>query len=600
MDGTNDDFKRQVKESSDIVDVISSYISVQKKGRYYWACCPFHGEKTPSFSVDKERQFFYCYGCHTGGDVFSFVEKIENCTFPEALKTLAARANIPLPETRRSPEDIQREEKRKEAYQVNDLACRYFSACLEKTDYGKKAKDYLRQRGVTEDIIRRFSLGVSLPGFHSLQLNLQKRGCTLQQMREAGLLRQKNGRDMDAFIGRVMIPIKDPRGRVIAFGGRVMGDGQPKYLNTGETGIFSKRETLFGLDVALKAIRAEKEAIVVEGYMDAISLHAAGITRAVASLGTAFSEGHARLLHRLTDRVVLAYDSDDAGRRNAVRAVSIAKKEGLSVRVVNVPEGKDPDEYIRHAGREAFETLVKNAWDGTEFQLRYTISQNNVTDLAGKVRCVSNIIPYLQECASEIEVAGHIKFLAQQLVIDEGLIMDEYRKKNTAAVQKQNRVPGQRPGKAVRDAKPGALLQAESKLLALFFRYPAMISLYSQELEKTPFSSPVRQDIYEKLRGMAQQSAADVREALFAEGDQDIRGETARILAEEADEPLEEIRRRMGDDCVRRMQRGALQREYEEHRRLAEMYSSLSDPKYIEELKVCNELRGKITKLYGN
>ena len=600
MDGTYDDFKRRIKESSDIVDVISSYISVQKKGRYYWACCPFHGEKTPSFSVDRERQFFYCYGCHVGGDVFSFVEKIENCTFPEALKTLAVRANIPLPETHRSPEDIRREAKRKDMYQVNDLACRYFSACLARTDYGKKARNYFHQRGITDEIIERFSLGVSLPGFHSLQLNLQKKGCTLQRLREAGLLRQKNGRDMDAFIGRVMIPIKDPRGKVIAFGGRVMGEGLPKYLNTGETEIFAKRETLFGMDVAIKSIREAKEAIVVEGYMDAISLHAAGVTRAVASLGTAFSEGHARLLHRLTETVVFAYDSDEAGRRNAVRAVSIAKKEGLSVRVLNVPEGKDPDEYIRHAGREAFEALVKNAWDGTEFQLRHTIGQNNITDLAGKVRCVSNIIPYLQECATEIEVAGYVKFLAQQLVIDEGLIMGEYRKKSRAAARTQPAVSPAPPVSVPGEKTSGALARAESKLLALFFRYPSMISLYSPMLEKDIFSSPVRQSIYEKLRGMEPSSAAGIREALFAEGDQEIQGETARILAEEPDEPQEEVRRKIGDDCVRRMQRGALLRDYEEHRRLAELYSSLSDPRYIDELKFCNELRGKITTLYGN
>lgn len=598
MDQKYEDFKRQVRDSSDIVDVISGYITLQKKGRYYWACCPFHGEKTPSFSVDKERQFFYCYGCHTGGDVFSFVQKIENCTFPEAVKTLAGRANIPIPETHRTAADIRREKKRQDMYTVNDLACRYFAACLHKTEHGARALEYFHNRGITDEIIRQFSLGYSLPGFHSLQFNLIKKGCTMDQLKSAGLVRDKNGRCTDMFMNRVMIPIKDPRGKVIAFGGRVMDDGLPKYLNTGETDIFLKRETLFGLDVAIKAIREAKEAVVVEGYMDAISLHAVGITRVVASLGTAFSEQHAKLLHRITDTVVFAYDSDDAGRRNAVRAVGIAKKEGMTVKVLNVPEGKDPDEYVRHFGRDAFEELIKNAWDGTEFQIRYTISKNNITDLAGKVRCVSNIIPYLQECKTEIEAAGYIKFLAQQLVIDEGLIMGEYRKRTANRSMKQN--PIAVPDVRVADSVPNAVKQAESKLLLLFFQYPGMIMDCRDILNEVGFVSPVRQSIYEKISNMENETFSGIQERLFAEGDGEINSEIARILSGENLASAEEERVKIADDCIRLMHRNFLLREFEDHRRLADTYASMNDARYVEELKICNELRGKITNLYGS
>ncbi|MBP3812685.1 MAG: DNA primase [Acidaminococcaceae bacterium] len=598
MDQKYEDFKRQVRDSSDIVDVISGYITLQKKGRYYWACCPFHGEKTPSFSVDKERQFFYCYGCHTGGDVFSFVQKIENCTFPEAVKTLAGRANISIPETHRTAADIRREKKRQDMYTVNDLACRYFAACLHKTEHGARALEYFHNRGITDEIIRQFSLGYSLPGFHSLQFNLIKKGCTMDQLKSAGLVRDKNGRCTDMFMNRVMIPIKDPRGKVIAFGGRVMDDGLPKYLNTGETDIFLKRETLFGLDVAIKAIREAKEAVVVEGYMDAISLHAVGITRVVASLGTAFSEQHAKLLHRITDTVVFAYDSDDAGRRNAVRAVGIAKKEGMTVKVLNVPEGKDPDEYVRHFGRDAFEELIKNAWDGTEFQIRYTISKNNITDLAGKVRCVSNIIPYLQECKTEIEAAGYIKFLAQQLVIDEGLIMGEYRKRTANRSMKQN--PIAVPDVRVADSVPNAVKQAESKLLLLFFQYPGMIMDCRDILNEVGFVSPVRQSIYEKISNMENETFSGIQERLFAEGDGEINSEIARILSGENLASAEEERVKIADDCIRLMHRNFLLREFEDHRRLADTYASMNDARYVEELKICNELRGKITNLYGS
>ena len=597
MDQKYEDFKKQVKESSDIVDVIASYISLQKKGRYYWACCPFHGEKTPSFCVDKERQFFYCYGCHTGGDVFTFVQKIENSPFPDAVKTLAGRANIPIPETHRTAADVRREQKRKDMYMVNDIACRYFAACLHKTGPGVTALEYFHNRGITDSVIERFSLGFSLPSYNALEFNLTKKGCSREQLLAAGLIREKNGSYKDVFINRVMIPIKDPRGKVIAFGGRVMDDGLPKYLNTGETDVFQKRETLFGLDVAIKPIREAKEAIIVEGYMDAISLHAAGINRVVASLGTAFSEQHAKLLHRITENIVFAYDSDDAGRRNAVRAVSIAKKAGLSVKVLNVPEGKDPDAFVRKFGRDAFENLVKNAWNGTEFQIRYTISKNNISELAGKVQCVSNIIPYLQECNSEIEAAGFIKFLAQELVIDEGLIMGEYRKaasrfsRNNSAVP----VPVQSP-----QPVPSALERAESKLLLLFFRYSGLIDSYKEILQQIGFASPVRQSIYEKICKLGNVDFSTVKESLFAAGDEEINTETARILAGEDFAVDDESRKRIADDCIRKMRLNYLQRAYEDHRRLAETYAGLNDPRFNDEIEICNELRGKITDLYGN
>ena len=598
MDQQYEEFKKHVKDSSDIVDVIAGYISLQKKGRYYWACCPFHGEKTPSFCVDKERQFFYCYGCHTGGDVFTFVQKIENSTFPEAVKNLAGRANIPVPETHRTAADVRREKKRKDMYTVNDLACRYFSACLHKTKPGVAALEYFHNRGITDSIIERFSLGFSLPSFNALEFNLTKKGCSKELLAAAGLIRDKNGSYRDVFINRVMIPIKDPRGKVIAFGGRVMDEGLPKYLNTGETDVFQKRETLFGLDVAIKPIRQAKEAIIVEGYMDAISLHAAGVDRAVASLGTAFSEQHAKLLHRITENIVFAYDSDDAGRRNAVRAVSIAKKAGLSVKVLNVPEGKDPDAFVRKFGKDAFENLVKSAWDGTEFQIRYTISKNNVSDLAGKVQCVSNIIPYLQECKTEIEAEGYIRFLAKELVIDEGLIMGEFRKKTAARFSRNNPVH-QAPVQSAQTA-PSALERAESKLLLLFFRYSGLIDSYEEILQQIGFVSPVRQSIYEKICELGNVDFSTVKESLFAAGDAEINAETARILAGEDFAADEESRKQIADDCIRRMQQNFLERSYEDHRRLAEKYAGMNDPRFNDEIKICNELRGKITKLYGN
>ena len=598
MDQNFEDFKQKVKDSSDIVEVISSYVSLQKRGRSYWACCPFHGEKTPSFSVNGDGQFFYCFGCHTGGDVFTFVEKMENIPFAEALRQLAERAHIPVPESHRTAADIRRARAREELYKVNELAGRYFEACLAKTEYGKTAREYLRQRGITDEIIQRFSLGASLPSFGSLRRNVGKKGATDDQMLRAGLIREKNGRLLDAFIGRVMITIKDPRGRVIAFGGRVLGDGLPKYITTGETDIFQKRDTLFGLDVAIRAIRAAKEAIVVEGYMDAISLHAAGVDRVVASLGTAFSRDHAKLLARLAEQVVFAYDSDDAGRRNAVRAVSIAKAAGLAVKVLNVPAGKDPDEYVRKAGKEAFEDLVRHAWDGTEFQIRYAVSHENVADLAGKVRAVSNIVPYLQECRNEIEATGYMKLAAQLLVIDEGLILSEYRKGKSRRVFEG---PDSLPPQPVPQGIPDALSQAESGLLSLFLRHPDLLSQWGDKLWETGFVSPVRQQIYEKLLNLQQEAPDRIRTRLLEDGEEAVRAETARILSlDETSDMTEEARQQSAADCLRRMELHHLETEYARHSVLAGRYAKENDARLSEELQICNELRGKITKLYGN
>ena len=248
-----------------------------------------------------------------------------------------------------------------ELYTINDLACCYFSDCLHKTDLGVAALEYLHNRGITDTIIERFTLGFALQSINALELYLTKKGFSKEQLVATGLIRERNGSYRDVFVNRVIIPIKNPQGKIIAFGGRVMDDSLPKYLNTDETALFKKQENLFCMDVATKPIVEAKEAIVVEGYMDAISLHAAGINRVVASMGTVFSEQHAKLLHRITDHIVFAYDGDDTGQRNAIRAASIAKKEGLSVKVLNLPEGKDPDAFVWEFGKEAFENLVKYA-----------------------------------------------------------------------------------------------------------------------------------------------------------------------------------------------------------------------------------------------
>lgn len=587
------DFKEQVRNSADIVEVVSGYVSLKKRGRNYWGCCPFHGEKTPSFSVNAEKNMFYCFGCHEGGDVFRFIMKSENCSFMEAVKMLAARYGIPIPEKEKTAAEIRRDRQRKELGEANELAVRFYQSCLLRTQYGKPALAYLAGRGITQQIIEQFSIGYAIDNFSALTTSLGKRGCSTDVLIKAGLaLPGKNGGAYDKFRGRVMIPIKDARGRVVGFGGRVLGsDMQPKYMNTGETELFNKRYLLFGLDIAVKNIKMLHQAIVVEGYMDAISLHAAGITNAVASMGTAFSAEQARILKRITDNVVFCYDSDEAGRRASVRAVSIAREAGLQVQVAGVPDGKDPDEFVRQYGKDAFLEVVEQAPDGIDFQIEATIRQNNVTNLAGKVEAVSNILPFLLECKNEIEVAGHIRKLAQRLTIDEGLIADEYRK---AARSKK-------PAAAVDMARAAAPEmvptenQAETVLLAVLLEHPDMAEDCQDTIEKVGFVHKGYSEIFKAL--LSVQDEENPVERLTSLLDDEQVSVVAGLLSRHiSDGDCEKII----EDCLRQMQQAFLKQQYEKHRLLADEFERSGDKRFIDELRESQRIQHEIKKLYGS
>lgn len=587
------DFKEQVRNSADIVEVVSSYVALKKRGRNYWGCCPFHGEKTPSFSVNAEKNMFYCFGCHEGGDVFRFIMKSENCSFIEAVKMLAARYGIPIPEKEKTAEEIKRDRQRKELGEANELAVRFYQSCLLRTQYGKPALAYLAGRGITQQIIEQFSIGYAIDNFSALTTSLGKRGCSTNVLIKAGLaLPGKNGGAYDKFRGRVMIPIKDARGRVVGFGGRVLSSNmQPKYMNTGETELFNKRYLLFGMDIAVKNIKALHQAIVVEGYMDAISLHAAGITNAVASMGTAFSAEQARILKRITDNVVFCYDSDDAGRRASVRAVSIAREAGLQVQVAGVPNGKDPDEFVRQYGKDAFLEVVKQAPDGIDFQIEETIRQNNVTNLAGKVEAVSNILPFLLECKSEIEAAGHIRKLAQRLTIDEGLIADEYRK----AARRKNPSAAMNIARAAAPEMVPADNQAETVLLAVLLEHPDMAADCQDTIEEVGFVHKGYGEIFKVL--LSVQDEENPVEKLTSLLDDEQVSMVAGLLSRHiVDNDCEKII----EDCLRQMKETFLKQQYEKHRLLADEFERSGDKRFIDELMESQRIQHEIKKLYGS
>ena len=462
---------------------------------------------------------------------------------------------------------------------------------MTKTPYGKAALDYLHKRGITDDIIEDFSMGFAINSFNGLMNALGKRGYNGEMLMQAGLaVPGKNGGAYDKFRGRVMIPIKDPRGRIVGFTGRILGDGMPKYMNTGETEFFIKRYLLFGLDIAVNEIRKTRQAIVVEGHMDAISLHAAGVKNAVASMGTAFAAEQARLLKRMADEVVFCYDSDNAGRNASVRAVSIARAAGLKVRVAGVPDGKDPDEFIRQHGKEAFLEVIKQGLDGIDYQVEETILQNNVTNLAGKVEAVSKIIPFLLECKNEIEAAEHIRRLAQRLTIDEGLIAAEYRKVAKNSGVQASGVVQQPTVKSTYTAEQ----QAEEMLLAVFLEHPRLALGCQEVIEEVGFVHEARRKIFDCVLANEDEQAVEVHQLMELLGD-----EASSILAGILSKNVPESGcEKIVEDCLRQMKKGFLEKEYEKHRLLADEFERSGDERFLSELMESQRIKNEIKELY--
>ena len=422
-------FVERVEQASDIVEVVSHYVTLKRKGNRFWGCCPFHQEHTPSFSVVPEKGFFYCFGCHAGGGVFKFLSLIENVSYFDAIKMQAEKLGIPLPDRPRSEAEKAREQRQSDLWKVNELARTFFHNCLTMTHMGEAGRSYFAGRGISKETIEAFGLGYAPPAWDKLAKAFTARGIKRDFLLEDGLvMERKDGGLYDRFRHRVMIPITDERGRVVGFGGRVLDDSKPKYLNTKETVLFNKRRLLFGLDRAHAAIRQAGYAIIVEGYMDAISVFDAGVQNVVASLGTAFTAEHCKKLLRYAKRFYFCYDSDEAGQNATIRALSIVREAGADVRVIVVPDGKDPDEFIRKHGADAFHGLLETALQVPEYRLRYVLSHVETETLGGKMQALHDMLPVLVGMRSAAERSELSKQLAQTLLIDEGIIREETAK----------------------------------------------------------------------------------------------------------------------------------------------------------------------------
>lgn len=495
-----DEIIEEVRMRNDIVDVISAYVKLQKKGASYFGLCPFHNEKSPSFSVSSSKQMYYCFGCGAGGNVITFLMEYENYSFPEAVQYLAERAGVELPKEEFSKEARQQADLKSTLLDIHKVAAKYYYYQL-KSETGKRGYAYLKSRGLSDETILHFGLGFSNPYSDDLYRYLKNQGYQDAVIKESGLVKIEEKGSFDKFWNRVMFPIMDINNRVIGFGGRVMGDGSPKYLNSPETKIFDKSRNLYGLNIAR---RSRKSYILVcEGYMDVISMHQAGFTNAVASLGTAFTVQHGILLKRYTDEVVLTYDSDDAGKRAALRAIPILKESGLSIRVLNMKPYKDPDEFIKNEGAEAFEQRINQATNSFLFEIDYLKSSFDMNDPEDKTKFYNETAKKLIEFRDELERNNYIEAVSKTY----GIEYDALRKKVNKLGSLHSYVgETTRPKSGIQSKKDrdDGIKQAQRLLLTWLSEEPRIFEQVSRYIEPTDFTEPLYAKVASLLFGQAQ------------------------------------------------------------------------------------------------
>ncbi|GBD29526.1 DNA primase [bacterium HR32] len=492
-----------VRSRTDIVELVGAYVTLRKQGKRYVGLCPFHSEKTPSFTVDRERGLFYCFGCGAGGDVFEFVMRAQGLSFPEALRELARRAGVALEE----PEPRRGEWER--LLRAVDAAARFYERVLEHPEAGRACREYLERRGVDDATRRRFRLGYAPESWDRRLSHLGEQGYDGTFLERVGLVNLRpDGGWYDAFRGRLVFPICDLQGRPVAFGGRALRDeDQPKYLNSRENPLFRKGSTLYGLHLARDAIRTAGRALVVEGYMDALTCHQYGISEAVATLGTSLTQDQVALLRRFAGAAVLVYDSDDAGRRAAERAVPLFEEAGVEAFAAVLPEGHDPDSFLRQHGPEAFRRLVDGALPLVRFVLEHSLRRHPPTP-EGKARVVDELLPLIASVRHDVARSEHIAQLSQRLGVPEDAVRARLRALRRGAARAAPDADPVRMAARAGDAQQAA----ERHLLQRMLDEDEVRAWGAAALREEDFADPHHREIFTALRWTGDVHA--VRDAL--------------------------------------------------------------------------------------
>ncbi|MBI4851254.1 MAG: DNA primase [Acidobacteria bacterium] len=459
--GFGKDFRNEVKNQTDIVKIISEYLPLKKRGKNYVANCPFHTEKTPSFSVNPVMQVFHCFGCSAGGDVFGFIMQIERCDFVQAVKLLAEKAGIAIPQIDTRLDDNELSQRREELLEINTWALDFFQAQLFEGSEGQRALEYFEKRGITQETRQLFNLGYAPDKWDALSSFLRSKGASNSQIERSGLVSLKEqGGFYDRFRGRCIFPITDTQGRVIAFGGRILGQGEPKYLNSPETPLYTKGRNLFGLSYAKEAIRKQRFVILVEGYLDFVIPFQEGIQNIVASLGTALTEQQVKLLGRYleTPQIVVNFDPDNAGVAATKRSLEILLEQGYKVNVLSLPDGEDPDTFIRKHGATQYRQLLKKSQPYIDYILTQAMREHDISRPAGKVETLNMILPFLSKMRDRVERSVYADQIADRLKIEARVVREELKRAAT------NKLPQLDLSKVATNIR---VLPAESRLLEI-------------------------------------------------------------------------------------------------------------------------------------
>ncbi len=587
-----DEVIEEVRSSNNIVDVIGSYVRLQKKGSSYFGLCPFHNEKSPSFSVSPNKQMYYCFGCGAGGNVFTFIMEYENQTFPEAMKVLADRAGIALPEAELTEEQKRERNKRQLLLEINKTAANYFYYQLN-NEQGQQAREYLENRKLSKETQIHFGLGYASKYSNDLYQYLKKKGYSDQILKETGLLTydEKHGAH-DKFWNRVMFPIMDVNNKVIGFGGRVMGDGTPKYLNSPETMLFDKSRNLYGLNYARTSRKSYM--IICEGYMDVIAMHQAGFTNAVASLGTAFTMQHSVLLKRYTQEVRLAYDSDGAGQKAALRAIPILKSAGINVRVIHMNPYKDPDEFIKNLGIEAFQERIDAAESSFMFEISVLEKNYKQSDPEGRASFMKAMARRLLQFPQELErniyidaIAGHYGIASEELkrmVNSFGASMSrEQVEEAIYQQQEQEEMPVKK-----RAEKENSVLTAQKLFLTWLIEDPSLYDKIKDYIDEDDFEDPLYHKaatlVFEELKVTGQVTPARILNQFEDVEEQKTAASLFNTKLKTDDDPA--IREKALNETVKRIKKNSLELKSRSVREISDLQKIIQEKAKLQKLYI--------------
>ena len=587
-----DEVIEEVRSSNNIVDIIGGYVRLQKKGSSYFGLCPFHNEKSPSFSVSPNKQMYYCFGCGAGGNVFTFIMEYENQTFPEAVKILADRAGIALPEAELTEEQKRERNKRQLLLEINKTAANYFYYQLN-GDQGQQAREYLENRRLSKETQIHFGLGYASKYSNDLYLYLKKKGYQDQILKETGLLTYDEKRGAhDKFWNRVMFPIMDVNNRVIGFGGRVMGDGTPKYLNSPETMLFDKSRNLYGLNYARTSRKPYM--IICEGYMDVIAMHQAGFTNAVASLGTAFTAQHSILLKRYTQEVRLAYDSDGAGQKAALRAIPILKSAGINVRVIHMDPYKDPDEFIKNLDTEAFQERIDAAESSFMFEISVLEKNYKQSDPEGRASFMKAMARRLLEFPQELErniyidaIAGRYGIASEELKRMVNSLGASMSREQVEAAIYQQQEREEMPAKK-RVEKEDSVLTAQKFFLTWLIEEPSIYDKTKDYINEDDFVEPLYHHVaalvFEELRATGQVMPARILNQFEDVEEQKTAASLFNTRLKTDDDPA--VREKALNETVKRIKKNSLELKSRSVREIADLQKIIKEKAQLQKLYI--------------